>query len=404
MGRSLFTAFVNKHAKVRIAGLKALYQVFFCGVWKYNANIMEHLIGFRDPNLVPIRDFYEVTTKLNYFAMFVADRSTVVRERFYKTVADLSMKLPDKKDHEGRLFPYLISGLYDQNDGIREAVFDLIEELGKQYEEEYEQDVRELKQLGFKPEWSFEGKVRDADLLLPLPFVHRPCLGARVLVRSYVRRYLPALYKEINDWIEENRERASQLLLCCVIYTEDFMTQFMDHLLVALYKSVLEKENKTVARNVPLCLRLIGRYCAPRSFGALVLQAVRNELASYYPHTQPGALRAFGHLFFGCVEVFPKDEDLAKVDELLTDFVVAVNDTVMESLDQELADQLIDTLTNIVEVLSLKQEQGLDITLWHKHQKSFFYMIIRSLGVYSSFRLLNKPESDHVVLMKKKCV
>ena len=76
-----------------------------------------------------------------------------------------------------------------------------------------------------------------------------------------MRRYLHALYKEINDWIEENRERASQLLLCCVVYTEDFMTQFMDHLLVALYKTVLEKDNKTVMKNVPLCLKLIGRYC-----------------------------------------------------------------------------------------------------------------------------------------------
>lgn len=145
MGRSLFTSFVSKHAKVRMAGLRALYQVFFCGVWKFNANIMEHLIGFRDPNLVPIKDFYEVSTKLNYFAIFVADRSTVVRDLFYKTIAGLSMKLPDKKDHEGRLFPYLISGLYDQNDSIREMVFDLIEELGKQYEEEYEKDIRELK-------------------------------------------------------------------------------------------------------------------------------------------------------------------------------------------------------------------------------------------------------------------
>lgn len=74
---------------------------------------MEHLIGFRDPNLVPLRDFYEISTKLNYFAMLVADRSTVVRDQFYKTIAGLSMKLPDKKDHESRLFPYIISGLYD---------------------------------------------------------------------------------------------------------------------------------------------------------------------------------------------------------------------------------------------------------------------------------------------------
>lgn len=87
MGRSLFTALVDKHAKARIAGLKALYHVFFCGAFKYSANIMEHLIGFRDPNIVPIKDFYESTTKLNYFAMMVADRSNVVREHFYKTMA-----------------------------------------------------------------------------------------------------------------------------------------------------------------------------------------------------------------------------------------------------------------------------------------------------------------------------
>lgn len=113
MARSLFTALVDKKAKVRIAGLKALYQVFYCGLYKYNANIMEHLIGFRDPNTIAIKDFYEHTTKINYFALMIVDRSTIVRDCFYKTIAEMLMKLPDKKDHEGRLFPYLITGLND---------------------------------------------------------------------------------------------------------------------------------------------------------------------------------------------------------------------------------------------------------------------------------------------------
>ncbi len=91
-----------------------------------------------------------------------------------------------------------------------------------------------------------DGNVRDSDVTLPYPFVHRPGLGARILVRSYVRRYLTALYKEVTDWIEENRVRASYLLLCCIIYTEDFMTQYLDHTLVALYKTILEADNKTV--------------------------------------------------------------------------------------------------------------------------------------------------------------
>jgi len=89
----------------------------------------------------------------------------------------------------------------------------------------------------------------------------------------------------VTDWIQEHRERASHLLLCSIIYTEDFMTQYLDHLLVALYKGIGEKENKVVMKNLPLCLKYLGRYCPPVAYGTLVLQAIRNELASFYPHT-----------------------------------------------------------------------------------------------------------------------
>ena len=49
------------------------------------------------------------------------------------------------------------------------------------------------------------------------------------------------------------------------------MTQFLDHLLVSLYKAINEKENKVVMKNVPLILKYLGRYCAPRAYGTLVL-------------------------------------------------------------------------------------------------------------------------------------
>lgn len=118
MGRALFTAFVHKHAKVRMAGLRSLFDVCVCGQWKTSVEVFHHMVGFRDPNVVPIKDFYEPSTKLNYFATFVCDRSVPVRICFYKTVGDLLMRLPDKYDHEGRLFPYLISGMYDKHTDI----------------------------------------------------------------------------------------------------------------------------------------------------------------------------------------------------------------------------------------------------------------------------------------------
>ena len=115
MGRALFTSFVHRHAKVRMAGLKSLFDVMVCGKWKHSHLILSHMVGFRDPNIVPIKDFYETSTKLNYFACFVGDRSVVVRECFYRTVGDLLARLPDREDHQAQLFPYLISGLYDSN-------------------------------------------------------------------------------------------------------------------------------------------------------------------------------------------------------------------------------------------------------------------------------------------------
>jgi len=50
---------ISKKSKVRIAALNSIGSVLLCGVWKYNANIMEILIGFKDPNSVPIKAFYE---------------------------------------------------------------------------------------------------------------------------------------------------------------------------------------------------------------------------------------------------------------------------------------------------------------------------------------------------------
>lgn len=113
MGRAIFTAMVHKHAKVRIAGLRALLPVLSAGAWKTSYAVFEALVGFRDPNMVAIKDFYEPTGKVNYLGMLLADRSIQVRLCFYKTLANLLMHLPDRVDHEGRLFPFLLSGLHD---------------------------------------------------------------------------------------------------------------------------------------------------------------------------------------------------------------------------------------------------------------------------------------------------
>ena len=189
------------------------------------------------------------------------------------------------------------------------------------YEEEYEEKLRDIKQLGYQNEWTFEGTVKDSKITFPFPIAHRPRLGARMIVRQYVRRYITGLYKEISDWLVLSRERSSNLILFSVIYSEDYMVQFLDNLLVSLYKVILEKENKTIMTNIPRVLTLLGRYCMPSHYRSLVMDAIKNELASFYSYTQAGSIKALGYLFAGSCELIHKASQFEKVQELLNDFM-----------------------------------------------------------------------------------
>ena len=98
--------------------MDALTAVLYCGVWKYNAFIMEILVGFKDPNYVPIKAFYEYSININYFATLINDPSVKVREMFLKCVGEWASKVPDRWDHHPRLVPYLLSGLFDDFEEI----------------------------------------------------------------------------------------------------------------------------------------------------------------------------------------------------------------------------------------------------------------------------------------------
>lgn len=73
LGRAILLPLISKKSKVRIAALDALGSIFYCGIWKYNAFVFENLVGFRDPNSVPIKDFYEPSHNINYFATLITD-------------------------------------------------------------------------------------------------------------------------------------------------------------------------------------------------------------------------------------------------------------------------------------------------------------------------------------------
>lgn len=144
------------------------------------------------------------------------------------------------------------------------------------------------------------------------------------------------------------------MLLYNICYVEEFMTQYLDHLFIAMYKALEQTENKVVKKNIPLCLQYIGRYVNPKAWSPLVLQAIRNELASFYTYTAPGSLKAFGYLFGGSIELLPAGMDIAFMADPLKEFIDAIDKTVINFIDIEIATHLVETLDVMIEWLIKK--------------------------------------------------
>ena len=92
----------------------------------------------------------------------------------------------------------------------------------------------------------------------------------------------------------------------------------------------------------------------PSTYEKLLIPAICNELASCFSHTQAGAIKGFGFLFVGAVELLPASEHFSRVDGILNKFMKAIKDHVIDSLDLELAEILVNTLNEIVSVLLQK--------------------------------------------------
>ncbi len=57
MCKALLLPLISKKSNIRIAALQAVNAALQSGLSKFKAFVFEDLIGLRDPNSVPIRDF-----------------------------------------------------------------------------------------------------------------------------------------------------------------------------------------------------------------------------------------------------------------------------------------------------------------------------------------------------------
>ena len=365
LSRGLLYALSHKQAKMRLAALNAIDKLMYCSPFKKNVEIMEQLMGFRDPNVVPIKDFYEPSTKFNYYAYLSSDSNMVVLKRFYEVISSWMMDTEDKSENEPRLIPYILSGLFDKNEEIDVFVYDRFNMIGQLYEKENEKELRDTKQFGIEAPWCRWSLPPDT-ITYPFPLGKRPSLGCRKIVNKYIRRYIKNLTSEFEGVDENIKLKVANLVMFSIIYTEEGIVEYLAAILLCYEREYIKVSNNAIdvlainARessrdifNVMIkTMKLLGRFCDYESLTKLLYQTVKGDLNGNYPDIQRGALIALKYVFIGHIESSIDGLGMFKghLKELFG--VLGDDEKISDFLDSRASFDLISFYTDIIEAIA----------------------------------------------------
>eukprot|EP00949_MAST-11_sp_MAST-11-sp1_P001598 g1598.t1 len=275
--RMLVPGLYHRHTKVRLAALETVSALVTCPdeakrKGAGTAAIVD-LLGHRDANVIPIAAFYYGEARVNAFAKLVVDGSIAVRMKFTEMLGEWMHDLPDRYDHHGRLVPYMLSMVSDECNEVATVAMQWMERMGKQWEQEHDDDVRNRVQYGVDG----SRHAQRLDVEYPLPFKGRPRLGTRLFVRSYARRFIKPLLAELGDWRDRTRVHAARLLLVVLVYLEEHITVHLHELVGTLCRSMSGMESSEWARK---CTKLVARFVPPDTLIKLIIPLVVEDPAA----------------------------------------------------------------------------------------------------------------------------
>ncbi|XP_067859576.1 dynein axonemal assembly factor 5-like [Heptranchias perlo] len=238
--KPLMQTISHQHSKVRVAVILATGTVIQCGNGKSVDDVISHL------------------------AQRLFDDAPLVRQAVTEVVGSWLLELRDRYSYFYKLIPLLLSSCNDEISQIRELASDYWKKVGLQWQQENEEDLKD------KLDWS-------APLTVHYPAgVERPGLGCRELVFRNLSKVLPAVSRDITDWVPATRVKASQLLIVLLLHAEDYITQHMELLLSTMYRSCSDEETLVVQNSVKAA-ELIGTFVNPEVSLKLILTALEKS-------------------------------------------------------------------------------------------------------------------------------
>ena len=412
LSRGILYALSHKQAKLRLAALDALDKLMYCSPYKKNVEIMEQLIGFRDPNMVPIKDFYEPSTKFNYLAFLSSDSNQGVLLKYYEVIFDWLLNTEDRVDHESRLIPYVLTGLFNKNEIIANYVLEKFIEMGELHEKTNAKDYREQKEYGVDAPWiKYINKDPNFNLPYPFPIKKRPGLGCRKIVLSYIRRYIKNLTKEFEGIDNDIKYKVSNLLLYSIVYSEEGIVEYLDGILLLFMKDFLKNSNNDIdnlERNIFVnknaisqtieinnilieCSKLIGLFCDFDSFSKILYPTIKGDLNGDYQDIQRGAIITLKYVFIGHTNC--SNDGLGIFKSKMHEFfrVFGDEEKLKSSIDSHSAYDIINFYDDVIKCIknNIKIFSEENLNEVKKETELIFLNILQALGAID---FLNNPQ------------
>ncbi|KAM5229071.1 dynein axonemal assembly factor 5 isoform 2-T2 [Ctenodactylus gundi] len=233
----------HQHWKVRVAVIEATGSVIEFGAGKSVDDVLPH------------------------FAQRLFDSVAQVRQAVTSVVGGWLLRLRDRYSFFHKLIPLLLSSLSDEMPEVRQSAVRLWEEVGLQWQEENEVDLKDKLDFASPPPAHYPQQTS------------RPGLGCRELVFRNLSKILPAICHDITDWVVGTRVKAAQLLPVLLLHAEEHVTQHLETVLWTLQRAYADEETAVVSS----CARsaeLVGTFVSPEVFLKLALPVLRKTPSS----------------------------------------------------------------------------------------------------------------------------
>ncbi|KAL0840952.1 hypothetical protein ABMA28_014745 [Loxostege sticticalis] len=230
--KPVLSNFAHQHFRVRVAAIKAIGAIVIAG----NGKCFE--------------------LSITPMAEKLFDENSQVRLQVTLEVGNWMLNYRDRYSFWHRMIPLLLTSLSDVMADIRETATKLWTDIGLQYMEENEEDLK--KKTDFLK-----------DVPSHYPDLKRPNMGCRVLVQSNIGKIVPAIWREMDGWQADARLRVSQLLCWLILCAEEGSTQHAQTIVKTLHRGASDDDPRIILE-IKRASELFGYFISPNTWWPLL--------------------------------------------------------------------------------------------------------------------------------------